>query len=51
MRKEDFKELKKRFSILVKEYTRNGKRVTEEQILKYMGFPIDLENISFYRNI
>lgn len=49
--KEDFKELKKRFLILVREYIRKSKRVTEEQILDYMGFPINWKNISLYKNI
>lgn len=49
--KEDFLDLKNRFSILLRDYVKRSKRVTEEQILGYMGFPNNWKKMSLYRKI
>lgn len=49
--KEDFNDLKKRFLQLLREYTKSSKRVTEGQLLEYMGFPANWKSIGRYYKI
>lgn len=49
--KSDFIELKRRFLLLIKEYTKKSNRITEEQLYSYMGFPEKWKSISRYKKI
>ena len=47
--KSDFKVLKKELVKLIEKYMKSSKRVSEEQLLELMGFPMNWKRISRYK--